>query len=76
MTAITLQKVELDTILAALRLFRSVTYLGELPQERREEAATMIGMQVTRSETGERLELLGDEQIDTLIDRLKLGAEG
>jgi hypothetical protein len=72
MTTIALDEIELDTILAALRLFRHATSdLAEPPLEQRKEMATMIAMQLTTSETGEPLALLDPAQIDDLIDRLK-----
>ena len=71
MTTHTLDEIELDTIVAALRLFRHVSPLAALPREQAEEMASMIGELITRSETGEPLALLDPAQIDDLIDRLK-----
>ncbi|MGA2251946.1 hypothetical protein [Terracidiphilus sp.] len=76
MNIIEFHKVELDTILAALRLFRSTTDIENLPREQGKELATMIAMQITTSETGEPLMLLKPAQIDDLIDRLKSVTEG
>ena len=76
MSTILLGKTELDTILAALRLFRSTTDIEDLPREQGIELATMIAMQITTSETGEPLMLLAPTQIDDLIDRLKSVTEG
>jgi hypothetical protein len=77
MTTIVLGKTELDTILAALRLFRHATSdLVDPPLEQRKEMATMIAMQLTRTETGEPLMLLAPAQVDDLIDRLKSVTEG
>ena len=76
MNIIEFHKVELDTILAALRLFRSTTDIENLPREQGKELATMIAMQITTSETGEPLMLLKPAQIDDLLDRLKSVTEG
>jgi hypothetical protein len=72
MTTIALGKTELDTIVAALRLFRHTTSdLADLPVEQCKEMTAMVAKQVTRSETGEPLLLLKPADIDDLIDRLK-----
>ncbi|MGH9604286.1 MAG: hypothetical protein ACRD3N_01180 [Terracidiphilus sp.] len=72
MTTIPLGETELATIVAALRLFRHVTSdLADMPKEQGKEMTLMVARQVTRSETGEPLMLLGPAQIDDLIDRLK-----
>jgi hypothetical protein len=72
MAIVRLGKVELDTIVAALRLFRhSTSDLADLPREQQIEMATMVGRQLTISETGEPLMLLAPADVDDLIDRLK-----
>jgi hypothetical protein len=64
MRKITLDEIEFETVLNALRLFRHTTSdLADLPREEGKEMASMIAAELTTS--------LKPEQIDDLIDRLK-----
>jgi hypothetical protein len=71
MTTITLDEIELETIVGALRLFRSLSDLTDLPPEQRKERALIICAQVETSETGEPLITLKPEWIDELVERLR-----
>ena len=71
MPTITLDEIEITTILAALRLFRLATSIpADTPREQAIEILTVTAMQLTTSETGEPLVLLDPAQIDDLLDRL------
>jgi hypothetical protein len=71
MSTHTLDDLELTTVIAALRLFRSLSDLTDLPPEQRKERALIICAQIETSETGEPLITLKPEWIDDLVERLR-----